>query len=1002
MQREISMRSITTCHFVPSILTLFVAPSEDSILSECSTLEYVVCSGEALASKDCKVLTEAIPHVQIWNYYGPTEASIDVSSHLYKKDSDVYSVSLGGPVANTQLHILDEHLNCVPIGVTGELFIGGIQLARGYYNRPELTASRFIPDPFSNGGRIYATSDLCSFTPVTGDINYFGRADFQVKIRGFRIELGEIEIKTASHPGVKDVVATAHTTDLGSKQLVVYFTPAPTHATDTTLTASLHKHLVSILPAYMVPSHLILLEKFPLLPNGKLNRKMLPKPNKAVNARKTTSWSEPRNDTERILAAVWKSVLKVDTPIGILDNFFELGGDSILSIQVASKLRAQGLSVEVKHLFAYQTIAELSMHVVQRKETHLEEQGLLEGETQLSPIQQWFFDLGLAQENHFNQAQILSVPQGLKEEELRLITQILLTHHDALRIRVEEGNRAIVFGDVPELLPCEFIDLSALAAEEKVAVRKSVTDKAQASLDLHNGPVVRLVLFHDNAQQEDDLLVVVHHVAIDGVSWRVIISDVEVLSKHLLEKHLASKNLLPPKTSSIKTWTKCLSEFQTTHVKDFEKEDAYWSKVVDAVTTHVPSLGVTLDKSMDTLNSVNSVETSITVEETKALLTSVCSLYHAQVNDVLLTAFTLALLEWRGNDDEHSAVAFSLEGHGREDLFNGVDVSRTVGWFTSLFPVYIDLGDTPRDSLKEVIKKVKEQVHSVPNHGVGFGILNYLTSGDNKQRYNFPKVAEEISFNYLGQFSGKDALFSSEKYLGDSSSPLNHLYRVLDINGMVTDSKLTFTFAYPSRHFNVEKVQSLADKFAGALRRIVRHCSEDPTAGGFTPSDFPLVDLSQPQLDAVVAKYGPPNVLEILPLSPMQSGMLYHTLLDPHNQEYITQVKWTIQSNQRTLLTPENLKSSWEAIIERHGIFRTGFYFTGQNIPPVQIMLSNTGTVQLPWSELHVQNDSELAEILRKDREQGFDLSAAPLMRCTYITIEQRPVCTRIQKKKTK
>jgi non-ribosomal peptide synthase protein (TIGR01720 family) len=1000
MQREIATRHITTCHFVPSILTLFVANPD---LASCSSLEYVVCSGEALLSKDSQALTNAIPHVQIWNYYGPTEASIDVTYHLYNSQSDVYSVSIGGPVANTQLYILDENLNPVPIGVAGELYLGGIQLARGYYKRPDLTAGRFIPNPFvhhpqsgeyqrgdSDGSRLYATGDLCSFTPGSGDVNYIGRTDFQVKIRGFRIELGEVEIKTSSHPAVKDVVATAHTTDFGSKQLVVYFTPSPDYADDPALPTSLRAYLAANLPAYMVPSHLIQLAKFPLLPNGKLNRHLLPKPN-TVSADRKTDFCEPRNETERILVEVWKTVLKLEAPIGILDNFFELGGDSILSIQVASKLRDHGLSVSVKQLFEYRNISELARHVVLLKRADVSEQGLIKGSTPLAPIQSWFLSLGLNKQDHFNQAQIVTVPRGLTQDTLKLLAQALLTHHDILRIRVQDKDRLDFTSNVS--VPCsEVVDLSDLPAERKLELRKVHSNQAQASLDIANGLIVRFVLFRDSSETEEDLLVAIHHMAVDGVSWRVLAEDIQTLANHLTKSNsLPEKSLLPSKTSSFKTWSESLAKYSETHSKEAAKEDQFWSGLVTKIAS-VPSLGVALDKVEDTIDTVASTEMSLSEAETAALLGHVCSLYHAQINDVLLAGFALALIAWREEENpsqKSDSVAFMLEGHGREDLFEAVDVSRTVGWFTSLFPVYVSLEGTPRASLDKVMKLVKEQLHAVPNKGIGYGILNYLSQPADQQatRYNLPTVAEEISFNYLGQFSGKDALFSKD--VGDCNSLNNHLYRVLDVNGMVTNAKLNFSVAYPSRHFPQERVQKLMDHYAAALRSLVHHCEDPATVGGYTPSDFPLVPTTQDQLDLIIAKYGHSNISDLLPLSPMQSGMLYHSLIDRHNQEYITQLKWTIFRDQFELLTPENMKSSWQAIIDRHNILRTSFFFAGHNIPPAQIVLKKA---EVSWTELRLRNKDELMEVLRKDRELGFDVTAAPLMRCCWITLEDSPV----------
>jgi len=982
MQQEITTRNITTCHFVPSVLTLFVANIEE-IPNFCPSLEYVVCSGEALLVKDSQALVNAIPHVQVWNYYGPTEASIDVSFHLFDPAIDVYSVSIGKPVANTQLFILDENLNHVPVGVAGELYLGGIQLARGYYNRPDLTAARFIPNPFAIkaikgsqrgddfGSRLYATGDLCSFAPGTGDIIYIGRTDFQVKIRGFRIELAEVEIRTSLHPMVKDVVATAHTTELGMKQLVLYFTKKPSSDPDASISGDLRDYLTANLPVYMVPSHLIQMREFPLLPNGKLNRHLLPKP-ETISTDRRSAYSAPRNNTEQVLADVWKQVLKLESPAGIHDNFFELGGDSILSIQISSKLREHGLRVSVKQIFDFRTIAQLALHATSIvSSTQNTEQGPISGPVALSPIHHWFFSLDLQKQHHFNQAQLFTIPQGLTLPQLQTLTNHILLHHDALRLRLQKDTFTLS-PDNPTS-PCKIVDLRKLSSKEKVQTQLYQSNQVQESLNLESGPIAKFVLFRD--ETKDELLVVIHHIAVDGVSWRILLEDITTIASQLLA---SAPLVLPPKTSSYKSWTALLSQYSQLKPTEAEKEFKYWQKMLLNITS-VPSLGLHLNRDSDTISTVETVSFELSEADTTFLLGSVCPLFHAQVNDVLLTGFALAFHSWRRQlfNTDSDSVTFLLEGHGREDIFESADVSRTVGWFTSLFPVYFYLGDL---SIASTLKIIKEQLYQIPNRGIGFGMYQYLSG----QPLTLPNVANEVCFNYLGQFQGSDNLFS-ESLTGDSNSPSNALYRLLDVNGLVRSSRLSFTISYPSRHFAKEIVQQLAQEYSSSLLSLIAHCREDPNPGGFTPGDFPLAPMPQTQLDAIVHHYTAANIEHILPLSPMQSGMLYHSLLDRHNQEYITQLKWTIQQDQRELITPSSLEQSWQTIVNRHPILRTAFYYAGHNIPPCQIVLKQA-TIHLEM--VNVKNKEELYSWLKKDRQRGFDLTTAPLMRCSFVEVE--------------
>ncbi|MBW4457215.1 MAG: amino acid adenylation domain-containing protein, partial [Nostoc indistinguendum CM1-VF10] len=834
---NIAKTGATAMQATPATWRMLLAAGWD--MSHLNSLS-ILCGGEALTRELANQLLEK--STSVWNLYGPTETTIWSAARLVEASGHNNDAPepIGRPIANTQIYILDRHLQPVPIGVAGELHIGGEGLARGYLNRRELTDEKFIPNPFNDepGARLYKTGDLARYLP-DGNIEFLGRLDHQVKIRGFRIELGEIEAVLGQHPGVQEIVVVAWEDKPGNKRLVAYFVPDQQHAF-----SDLRSFLKEKLPDYMVPSAFVELEKLPLTPNGKVDRRALPTPEPYQRSLEA-SFVPPRTPTEEVLAAIWTKVLGLEQ-VGIYDNFFELGGDSILSIQVVARANQAGLQLTPKQIFQYQTIAELTA-VVGTTVPVRAQQELVTGAVPLTPIQHWFFEQNLPYPAHFNQSVLLEVPPDLKPKLLKQVVQQLLVHHDALRLRFAPSDSGWqqVNAAPDETVPFTVVDLSELSSGEQPAALEATVTELQASLNLSEGPVMRVALFHFGIDQPGRLLLIVHHLAVDGVSWRILLEDLTTAYQQL---NRGSAIQLPPKTTAFKDWAERLTEYGQSETLAAELD--YWlaesRSGVAPLSVEYPS-----GREANTVASAAQVSVSLSVEQTNTLLQEVPSAYNTQINDVLLTALVQSFAQWTGE----RSLLVNLEGHGREELFEDVDLSRTVGWFTTVFPVLLDLGEV--DHPGEALKSVKEQLRRLPKRGIGHGLLRYL-SQDAATRLQLQALPQaEVSFNYLGQFdqvlSESALLRPAKEPSGSEHSPLERRSYLLEVNGFVALGRLQLNWTYSEKVYQRTTVERLALEFIEALKSLIAHC-QLPEAGGYTPWDFPDAALSQEELEELVAE----------------------------------------------------------------------------------------------------------------------------------------------------
>ncbi|WP_437299547.1 non-ribosomal peptide synthase/polyketide synthase [Sorangium sp. So ce426] len=902
---------------------------------------------------------------RIVNHYGPTETTVGVLTHEHRAERAAESVTLplGRPLANSQVYVLSGDMQPVPVGVIGEIYIGGAGLARGYLNRAELTAERFVPNPYgSRGERLYRTGDRAR-TLEDGSIEFLGRADNQVKVRGYRVELGEVRAALLS---ASSAVADAHVLvregQAGNARLVAYVIGKDGYRDSDALRAALEARL----PEHMVPAEYVWLESFPLTANGKLDQRALPAPGNVE-----TQVVLPRNELEEKLVQIWRELLKVER-VGIHDSFFKLGGDSILALQAVSRARKVGIKLTPKQLFEHQTVAEAARVATPLVTARAAREGSGEsaaGDVELTPIQRWFFEQEIPAPHHWNQSLLLEVRGDLDVALLESALQRLAVHHDALRLRYrrEGGQWKQRYGTGAQPVFARRVDLSA-ETDVAAAIGRAV-EAAQRSLDLAKGPLLRAV-YMDLGGQPGRLLLTIHHLVVDGVSWRVLLEDLRTAYQQL---KAGDEVVLPEKTSSFKQWSQAVARHARRET--IGEELAYWQRVVQGTE---PSLPAANPRGINSVGSARVVSVELDESDTHRLLSEATRAYRTQVNDLLLTALSHALCEWGRRD----SVLIELEGHGREDLFEGIDVTRTVGWFTTLYPVRLtpESGDLGRS-----IKGIKEQLRSVPNKGFGYGVLRFLSAGG---RTLAEGANPQVTFNYLGRFEHLfegDALFRIAKEpAARPRDPESARRTWLAVEALIHDGQLRIDFVYSSAIHEDAHVKSLADLWLHHLQTILEHCAT-VQLGGATSSDFPLLRAPQAAIDSIGIDLR--NVEDIYPMTPMQQGLMMHSLLSAGSGVYHMQNVYRVKRP----LDPSAFVEAWSRVVQRHPILRTAFVLH-EGIGSVQIVYGDVSA----WSECldwRTLGDEERAEaldrILEDELRLGFDLSKPQLFRMRLIHVSE-------------
>ncbi|WP_345559099.1 amino acid adenylation domain-containing protein, partial [Streptomonospora halophila] len=868
---------VSVCHFVPSMLRVF---AEEPDAARCTSLRRVFASGEELGAEAARRFRTLLPRAALANLYGPTEAAVDVTA--FDTGAEAFSgpgVPIGRPVWNTGVYVLDARLRPVPAGVEGELYLAGVQLARGYANRAGLSAERFVADPFgAPGSRMYRTGDVVRWDRA-GRLVFTGRSDFQVKVRGMRIELGEIEHALTGFPEVGGAVVTARRGAAGADRLAAYVTPAAgaggrSGGPDP---AALLRRLAARLPEHMVPAAVTVLDAFPLTANGKLDRAALPAPDLAEHAGAGRGARDPR---EELLCGVFAELLGLER-VGAEDGFFALGGDSILAIRLVARARARGLELTPADVFTEQTPERLALAAASAPAGDAAEQegGRDDGtgDVEPTPVMHWLRERG-GPVDGFSQAAAVTTPAGADTGGLATVLQAVLDAHAMLRARLTAGGdgwllRAAEPGAVAAADVLVRRDAAGLDEAGLARAAADAAAEAQRRLDPHAGAMLRAVWLDRGPDRAGRLVLVVHHLAVDGVSWHILRAG---LAAAWNDASAGRPPVLPAPQTSFARWAQRLrAEAAAAHRT---AELAAWQEITTApqsqAAAEVRAFGRP-DPERDTAATLRRFTVSLSAPDTAALLTRVPAAFHAGIEDVLLSALALAAAEWRaarsgGAGDADAVLRLALEGHGREQqLFPGTDVSGTVGWFTAVHPARLDVtGLDPADARAggpasgDALKRVKEQLRARPGDGgIGYGLLRYLNPGTAGALAADPEPP--LLFNYLGRVAvaGEHEPWAVAPETGalppgaDPGMPVRH---ALELNALTRDGAegpvLAATWAWPERLLAEGDVRDLADAWFAQLSGTVAHGGA-PEAGGHTPSDLSLPDLDQDEIDEFEAEW---------------------------------------------------------------------------------------------------------------------------------------------------
>ena len=966
-QGDFALVKITPAHL--DALNWSLSPGE----ARGGTKTFVI-GGEALRYEHVTPWRRRAPETRLINEYGPTETVVGCAVYeIRPQDGLTGPVPIGRPIANTRLYVLDEGFNPAPIGIPGELYIGGDGVARGYLGRPEMTAEKFIPDPFSGkpGARLYRSGDLARYLK-DGNLDFIGRIDEQVKVRGFRIELAEIESALLGYPSIEQAVAVAREDAPGSKRLVAYF------VTSNGIPASgeMRDYLKGRLPEYMIPSNFVALDRMPLTSNGKVDRQALPAPAES-RAESGPAETAPRNDIERTLAEIWRETLGVES-VGVHDNIYDLGGDSIINIQIIAKAKRAGLSFTPKQFMQHQTIAQLAEAISQgaRSVPGDQRQAPATGLLPMTPIQQWFFENVRWGESHWNQALLLQSAERLDAGRIERAVNHLIDHHEGLRARfVKEDGRYICAEIIPHaaVRVAEF-DLAGFADQERVPALTARATEIQQSFKLDEPPLIRAAVFHVGGERPSRLLIAIHHLVVDGVSWRILLEDLQTVCERLGRNEHPD---LPARTASFKTWAEGIERYANSAAL-LDQSD-YWLRPAGGELRPLP---VDFANGENDEASARVVSVSFRAEETSSLIRRVPKAYRARADEALLAALVDAFRDWTGSE----TLLIDLESHGRQEIVENADLSRTVGWFTSLYPMWFDAEGTTLPG--ELLGTIKEQARRAPDGGIGYGALKYLSRDAHliETMSELPKA--EVSFNYLGRFdnlaSADSILSQAREPIGPSRSPLARRTHLLEINASVSDGRLRVDFGYSENRHKRKSIEELAARFKQAVKSLLAHCRDWQTgehAIGHTVSDFPLARVTRQTLDSLAIRCG--EIEDIYPLSPVQKGMLFHSVYAPESGVYVNQLCWKLRGE----LDPASFEKAWQSVVDANPILRTAFFWESLD-EPLQAPLAK---VVLPvemkdWRDLpHGDQEKRIKLFIGADRARGFDLSKAPLMRLTLI-----------------
>lgn len=953
------MRSqkVSVVTFPPSYLSTFS-------IEDLSFLRVMITAGEAASAANAIACSK---HMEYFNAYGPTECAVCVSVHKLSESTETpfTKIPIGQPISNMEVCILDAHGNFTPVGLIGELNVGGIGISKGYINNTELTNEKFVEHPALNK-RLYQTGDLVRWN-ANGDLEYIGRKDEQLKIRGYRIEPGEVAAVLKQHTAVKDAAVIKGQADELLSMIVLNDN---SNEEQEELLEKIKEYCYRQLPAYMVPGMIHIIDELPVTVNGKVDKKaLLDIHTKAV---KRSKYVAPATEMEQFIANIWEAALG-KTEISTEDNFFAIGGDSIKGIQIVSRIFKAGYFAELKNLYKYPTIKEFAKFV--SKDSMVIDQSAVTGEIPLTPIQTAFFEAGRKKPDHYNHAVMLYNENGFEYEAINAVFTKIQQHHDVLRVQFKEEEGTIKQFNRAEDLSLDVTqydlrnwDANKDAEETKTAVEKltAIAEELQAGIDLKEGNLMKIA--HFRLDDGDRLLVIIHHLVIDGVSWRILSEDIEQLYRQYQQNETLS---LPAKTHSYKDWAEGLHKYADSEA--VLKQFPYWKEAA--------SFEWNLKKDHEvenTLSDTSHVTFSLDTENTTELLTKVHEAFYTQINDVLLAALSTGFYQTFGDKN----IVIDLEGHGREQILKDLNINRTVGWFTNDYPLKLSY----QENWGNHIKDIKESLRAVPDKGIGYGILKHLTSDENKNGYQFNKKASPVVFNYLGQFDQEveNLSFSiaKESYGKTEHAGENRIHE-LEFSGIVVEKSLKMTLIFNHNQFDEATINRLMDNYKKALIDLIEFCTKQEQAE-HTLSDMTYNGLTKTQFEQLNKKY---SIDDVYTLSPMQEGMLFQSQYDKDSLSYFDQTSYRVKGD----LDKNLVEKSLNELIERHAALRTAFVL---NIAdrPLQVALSNK-TINFHFEDIqHLENeeakDAYVKEFKEKNRGNNFDFSEGALLKVFMLQLD--------------
>lgn len=966
LAETLAKSNITILQVVPTLLEALL---EEPEIRNAKGLRRVFAGGEMLSPLLQEKFFKYLPTVKLINLYGPAEATIDTTFWICHQGADSESIPIGRPITNARVYVLDEWMDPVPIGARGELYIGGTGLGCGYRNHPELTKSLFVSNPFSENSddKLYRTGDIVYFDS-NGVLFFSGRMDDQIKLGGVRMEPAEIKSSLESNATVVRAEIIAHESSEGKKDLIAYVTVKEESERSST---ELRNYLKSKLPETMIPRYIIFPDKFPLNPSGKVDRKALPLPGREFTE-KSCAYIEPTTDAERELAGIWSKVLGI-SQVGRKDNFFELGGDSILSLQIVSGSLQAGWRISSKLLFEQQTLESVAECAVPITKSFTGKERV-SGEVPLTPIQRLFFEQHGENPHHWNQSVLLETEPEFNPVTLQNALEKIASHRHTIRLyfyKEEDNWHQVYREEVPEI-PLECFDWSEKTEEEQSEYFYKTVENIQKGLNITTGPLIRVAWFDFGERRKGRLLFVIHHLIVDGVSWRILQEDLVTACREDFQDNLTEES------ASLKEWSHRLMQYSNTDA--LKQESTYW---LDQKRSKVKALPTdyTADREQNLESTSRVVAQTLNREDTRTLLQVLPGKFRTRVDCVLVSAFLEAITDWSG----HDSLLINMEGHGREEIFEEIDPSRVMGWFTTIFPVFLKR-NRERDPV-ELLKSVKENLRKIPNHGLGYGVLRYL-SNDSEISLNLSSMPEsEISFNYLGQFGNipdASSFTPAKESSGTERGPQNLREHLIDFIGIVSDGKLKTQWIYSDKFHRKSTMEELSRLFVDRLQNLLSRCRESES-WNYTPSDFPLANLDQTTLDRLV---GNRKVTDLYPLSPLQEGLLFHAADSSDDGLYIQQMVTDFEG----CIDKAAFESAWSRVIQRHNILRTGFHWADLKVPLQRVHEEVSCPVLWhDWCEFtsEEQNDMWDKKVM-EDRARGFDLNNPPLMRLEVVQLSKR------------